>query len=192
MTRRHLIRTTIAITALGLALLYGCAADEILTPDPAFVESDPGPALEALRTAYETMDIEAYEALLHADFRFIFADADKAAFAREDDLASTERMFSGEDRKNSSGGDAPAVASIEFQRLEVLDEWSPADDGEVDWSEAEDVRRARIAYGFVLHLKNGTLVNAHGLQIVYVAPTAVEDEDGALRWRWQLLGQRDL
>ena len=193
MIRRYPNRILIALMVFagGFALLHGCARDDLLAPDPTTVHTDPGLVLESLRAAYEAMDVEAYERLLHRDFRYMFADAAKTPYDREDDLASTGRMFSGEDRKNSAGRIAPAVASIAFDRLEILEDWAPAAPGEVDWSDAQDVVRAEIAYAFVLHLAAGTHMNVRGRQVVYAVPVRTEDWDGSLYWRWQLLGQRD-
>jgi hypothetical protein len=178
--------------AVVIASLTGCTPDDIFAPDDVTAPATPEQVLEDLREAYETMSIEAYARLLHPDYRFIFKAPGKAPFTREDDLVSTGRMFSGVDQKNSAGGDAPAVARIEFTHLEVLGGWERVVVDEVDWSDAPDVMRARVSYRFVLHLKRGGRLCAGGDQIVYAAPVAAGNWDGSSYWRWQLLGQRDL
>jgi hypothetical protein len=193
MYKRYCVRTIIIIllvTATGV-IFTGCATDIPFAPDDPVVRPAPGIVLVALQDAYESMSIEAYSNLLHPDYRFIFDDPHKAPYGRDDDLASTGRMFSGVDQKNSEGRDAPAVASIAFNRLEILGDWEPAADGEVSWSDETEVWRAEIRYGFVLYLKNERKITAGGRQIVYAVAVKTEDWDGSLYWRWQLLGQHD-
>ncbi len=193
MNRRHMIRRipVLAFATLGLALLTGCASDSLLGPGTAPAPVGAGQALLALQDAYEVMDASVYERLLHTDYRFEFREPDKAAFDRDDDLASTRNMFSGTEHRSRDGRLAPGVASIDFQRLEVLDGWSEPAPGEVDWTDAEGVLRADVAYAFVLRLKNGRHMNVRGKQVVYVAPVRAEDWDGSLHRRWQLVGQKD-
>ncbi len=178
--------------AATLALLAGCSPDAVYAPDDVTAPSTPDQVVEALRDAYESMSIEAYADLLHPDFRFIFADPGKAPFLREDDLASTGRMFSGVDQKNSAGGNAPAVESIVFDELEVLEGWERVVGDEVDWSDESYVVRAVISYRFTLNLKSGRRLGAGGRQVVYAASVLAEKWDYRRHCRWQLLGQRDL
>jgi len=194
MEKRYFTRSLAAllVAAAGLALVSGCAHDQPFAPDDVVAPAAANNVLDALRDAYESMSIEAYANLLHPDYRFIFAGRGKAPFDRDDDLASTGRMFSGIDQKNSAGGDAPAVGSIVFERLEILEGWERVAPGEIDWSDESGVMRALIAYRFVLRLKNGHVLSPSGRQVVYAVPVRTEDWDGALYWRWQLLGQRDL
>ncbi len=193
MYKRYSVRILIIIlsTIPVMALFTGCATDLPFGPDDPVVRPAPGIVLVALQDAYESMSIEAYTNLLHPDYRFMFADPLKVAYERDDDLASTRRMFSGVDQKNSAGQDAPAVASIAFNSLKILEDWEPVDADEVTWSDETEVWRAVIRYGFVLNLKNGRKISAGGRQIVYAVAVKTEDWDGSLYWRWQLLGQRD-
>jgi len=194
MTKAIVTRILLAVLCVGAlgALFVGCTHDLPFVPDAVDAPATPDPVLAALRASYEGMDIAAYANLLHRDYRFIFRDPGKASFDREDDLASTGRMFSGVDQKNSAGGDAPAVDRIVFSRLEVLEGWDRVVGDEVDWSDETDVMRALIDYRFLLYLKNGDRKCASGRQIVYAVAVKTEDWDGSLYWRWQLLGQRDL
>jgi len=187
---RYLVPALLA--AAALALLTGCTPDATFAPDDMTAPATPDQALEALREAYESMSIEAYADLLHPDFRFIFADSRKAPYARVDDLASTGRMFSGVDQKNSTGGDAPAVAGIVFDKLEILEGWDRVGDDEVDWSDEPHVMRALVEYSFTLNLKSGGRLRAAGRQVVYACSVEAENWDFTRYWRWQLLGQRDL
>ncbi len=193
MYKRYSVRILIIIlsTIPVMALFTGCATDLPFAPDDPVVRPAPGIVLVALQDAYESMSIEAYTNLLHPDYRFMFDDPLKVAYERDDDLASTRRMFSGVDQKNSAGQDAPAVASIAFNSLKILEDWEPVDADEVTWSDETEVWRAVIRYGFVLNLKNGRKISADGRQIVYAVAVKTEDWDGSLYWRWQLLGQRD-
>jgi len=193
MYKHYCVRTLIIIlfAVSALAIFTGCATDIPFAPDDPGVRPAPGIVLHALRDAYESMSIEAYTNLLHPDYRFIFDDPLKAPYGRDDDLASTRRMFSGVDQKNSAGQDAPAVASIVFNHLEIIESWEPAGADEVTWSDETDIWRALIRYGFVLNLKTGRRISADGRQVVYAVAVKTEDWDGSLYWRWQLLGQRD-
>ncbi len=193
MFKRYRIRTLIITLFAPLAFIafHGCATDIPFAPDDPITRTNPDHVLDSLRDAYERMSIESYEALLHPDYRFIFADPRKAPYGRDDDLASTGRMFSGVTGKNSAGEDAPGVASIVFNQLEMLERWRPAGLDEVDWSDETGVMRAVIRYGFVLNLKEDRRLSVSGRQIVYAVPVKTEDWDGSLYWRWQLLGQKD-
>ncbi len=194
MSRRyftHIIIVSLCVAVL-FVLIHGCAPDRLFAPDEVVVPDTPAYVLDALRSAYESMSLGAYADLLHRDFRYVFADPGKAPFDREDDLASTGRMFSGVEQKNSAGQDAPAVGSIAFTQLEILEDWERVTGDEVYWSDEEIVMRALIQYRFVLYLKRGGKTCASGRQVVYAVAVKTEDWDGSLYWRWQLLGQRDL
>ncbi|MBC8424660.1 hypothetical protein H8E07_11090 [bacterium] len=193
MKNRHSTRNPVPVllAVAALALLAGCTPDAINAPDDVTAPDTPAGVLDALREAYESMSIEAYADLLHPDFRFIFADPRKAPYAREDDLASTGRMFSGVDQKNSAGGDAPAVAGIVFDKLEILEGWERVSGDEVDWSDEPHVMRALIDYGFTLNLKSGGRLRAAGHQVVYACAVEAGIRFSTRYWRWQLLGQRD-
>ena len=74
-------------------------------------------------------DIDAYAALLHPDFEFIFAPRDRHRVApdegwgRQDELRSMRRMFSGAPGATRHGRTTAGVTGIEFALL-AADDWS--------------------------------------------------------------------
>ena len=175
------ITLTACTLAMGFTLFFGCSSDHPTAVDDPAGAGLGGPAevLTEMRRVYEAMDPVAYERLIHSEFRFM-TDLDEL-LDREEDLASTRRLFSGVAQKNSAGRDVPAIRSIEFLTLDLVEEWAVADDAH--WSEAVLVRRAVVDYRFILHLDDGRIL-ASGRQLVWAADLM---DDG-----WKLLGQQDL
>ena len=104
--------------------------------------------------AMNDRDIEAYAALLHPDFEFIFAPRDRRRVAPEHDwgraeeLQSMRQLFSGEPGTNRVGRPVPGVARIEFA-LVAADDWS------YEFTERETWSRTYHAFAR-LFLEDGT------------------------------------
>ncbi len=148
----------------------------------------PDKVIQNLRSAYQQMNIDAYRHILHPNFVFKFQQYDidnlnlpSDHFTREEDLASTENMFSGQ-----IVGEVPAVGSISWPMLEGISVWETSYNPEYPNSQ-------RRLYSFAINITRpgATTLIFHGQQEFYVT-SRDSMVDGSPTPYWQLLGQVDL
>jgi hypothetical protein len=91
-------RRSASLAALAMLLACACADDEPTRPDrPLYLPpTSPENVLQNLATAHRRMDIDAYDAQFHEQFRFLVSPYDDIGveyFDRVEDHYSTENMF---------------------------------------------------------------------------------------------------
>ena len=141
---------TLVLSFLIVAL---SASSTVGLPPAGEVWSLPGSPDELVAHFEQAMndrDIEAYAALLHADFEFIFAPRDRHRVApehgwgRAEELQSMRKMFSGEPGTNRVGRPMPGITRIEFA-LVAADDWA------YEFGDRETWTRSFHAFAKVFH-----------------------------------------
>ena len=182
-----------------LVLTGGCFnSNDPENPDP---QPEPYPfadTVEQLMTnfknAYEEMDIDEYDNVLHENFLFVFADGSSVAppsgfYTRADDLESTTNMFAGEQGEDD-GMLRPGVRDIDFAELTLLDDWEEVD---VDDAHFAGAKRALFDVRIVFYLDTEDLntLTVDSQQVFYVKSVTEEVEGGGTREHFYLIGHHD-
>jgi len=135
-------------------------------------------------TAYSEMDIVGYRDLLDDRFLFFF-NSGGDFWTKEDDLASTENMFSGQALINSAGELTKAISEIAVDQLIIRESWEPVSESHPHFGDIAGVEKALYQIRFVLHHSGGT-ITVESNQTFYAAPY---ETDGVVKWK--LIGQQD-
>jgi len=174
-------------TILAALWLSGCSGDDPVDPGP---DDDPYPwpvtadALMAnFERAYEELSGAEYGRLLHADFQFMFfGTKDRVStWNRDEDLAGTSYMFSGNPAADEHWGYRPGVEGITVNTLVRQTEWTETANDDPDFPNSS---RAEYRVGFVFMLEGGTNTFTIDCDQIFYAKEVV---DG-----WQLVGQQDV
>jgi hypothetical protein len=190
----------LALPIVLLALTGGCFnSNDPEDPDP---QSDAYPFADTVeqlmtnfRNAYQEMDIDEYDHVLHEDFLFVFADGSSVAppsgvYTRAQDLESTTNMFAG-DQGEADGMLMPGVRDIDFTQLERLSDWEEADVDDVHFAGAMralfDVRVV-----FYLNTQDVNTISIDSRQVFYVKSETEAAEGGGTREHFFLIGHQDL
>ncbi len=124
----------VLVLFLGAAFLGACGDDEVLDPPIKRLTVCPPNTETALmqdfRTAYEDMDYQVLECLMHPDFETFLQPVTTAQFPDlgptldfEEEVRIAQRMFSGQPVTDPDGQLIPAISSINFQILEQQGAW---------------------------------------------------------------------
>ncbi len=144
--------------------------------------------------AYSKMDFDAYEDLLHDDFKFFFLlnEGPSDFWGKQEDLISTQNLFSGNPPPNPSDATQNrGISSIEVDELDELERWEPVTASDPYYGDIPGAESAVYTVRFILHHDDGT-VTVDNSQIFYAAPRQIAQEDGTTRTKWEILGQREL
>ncbi len=185
----------LATACLALALwgAPGCSNEDPFVPDPVD-ESYPWPEtadalMENLARAYEEMDTEEYEAVLHADFAFVFIDYAEV-WPRATDITAMESMFVGEPGENPDGSYRTPVQSIAVNRLNRETPWEAVPG---DHAYFPGAMTATCEARLVFTLAGGeNTITIHSDQEFFVRSEDVEPGAGGKRTRYYLVGQLDV
>jgi hypothetical protein len=178
-----------------LAALAGCIfspdtpPNDKPPPPPNYVFPDTeGKVIKNLQEAYVKMDIDGYRNVMHKDYIFKFQQYDidnlnlpSDHFTREEDLASTQNLFSGQ-----AVGGVPAVSSITWNVLDGIGIWETSYNPEFPNAQ-------RRLYNFVININRpgATTIVVTGQQEFYVTSRDSLVEGSPTPY-WELLGQVDL
>ena len=179
------------VTALLLALT-GCSGDDPIGPGPIPIPpppENPDALMGEFEHAYGEMNLDAYDDVLHDDFKFIFI-GNIDTWTRIDDMQSTTKMFAGEPGVNPDDTPRDGVQSISMNALIRQTHWQdvPADDPDFP-----DTQMASYHVIIVFTLEGGNkIIIVDSDQEFYVKAEDVEEKDGSLRTRYFLSGQRDV
>jgi hypothetical protein len=146
------------------------------------------------RTAYEEMDFNAYQDILHPDFITILQPDTQEEFPDvgptldvAEELRIAERMFAGQPVTDPDGNLVPGITSIDFQTYEQRVTWAT--------SQANDViPNARFAlYDVIFRFERPgySTLEVTG-QIKFYVAGRDSFHNGADRTFWQMIGQQDL
>jgi hypothetical protein len=191
--RLQMLGPVLLLCALALAagLGTGCSNEPTKpepkpTPEPLALSADQ--LITLLRDAYTSMDIDAYRALLHTDFIFKFQqwDVDNLGLpsdhlVREDDLASTQNLFSGQ----PVGGE-PGVSRITWSLMEGIGVWEASAN-----QEFPGAMRRLYNFGINITRPGSTTLIIEGQQEFY-ATSRDTTINGTPASYWKLVGQVDL
>jgi hypothetical protein len=130
-TRHRTLAVLLATTAI---LIAACSQDDGPLAPPSAMDyplaDSPDRLMANFAAAYQARDLAGYASLLHEDFRFVL-DPEQAAkldpqgegWNRDEELATTERMFADEPI-TKDGRRLPPIIAIVFETFEPLGEWS--------------------------------------------------------------------
>lgn len=182
--------TTQTLPAAGTVTFSGVYVDPYPFPDT------PSQLMANFRKAYDEMDIDEYRDVLHEDFAFVFVDGSPVAppngvYTREEDLASTARMFSGEQGQDPGGEPKPGVLEVELQSFDRLTDWMdvPLDDPHFPGS-CMAIFDVRIV--LYLDTPSNNTITIDSLQYFHVVSAAGEQRNSQAGLRYYLAGQRDV
>jgi hypothetical protein len=167
--------TTSRIIAVVLLLLTAI-------PVPArAAEASAGPEsfLERFKSAWQGRDLDAYAALLTADYRFHFGDDEGRAqhpdgWGRDDELASASHLFLG----RADRPDRPRAQSIELSFDDVAILPDPEYPCDREHHALIDARRVRLA----IELEGGGQLGAVGHHAYWIVKGAADDLWRVRRW----------
>lgn len=203
--RRHFV-AALMLVALGGALAGGCSDDgtsvDPLPPPPPLPDT-PDKCLDTFKTAYTGMDYEAYQEVLHPNFRFLFKPEDAVGLPddvliRDEELAIASNMFSGLPLPQPDGPPVPGITLITIFVLNRKEAWAPVEASAPNFYEPEDAehgRHASLQATFEVEMRIerdvGGPLQVAGDTVFFVA---ARDSlvGGVLRPYYQLRGQRDL
>lgn len=196
-----------AYLLLLLPFVAACGSDEVDTsptePDPPAGVTDVDDLAPALEDAYELLDYEKYEKLLHEDFVFRMSAADAgllgvAEMSAAEDLDATRAMFSGEFGLEPEIDPATGLPTGSFvpvppvQTIEILlvpisgSDWEEVTGGEFAGAQ----RRVFDLDMVITHSGNPRIDQIRGPQILYVRQGTLRgDTSGTLYW--QIRGWED-
>jgi len=139
--------------------------------------------------AYAEMDIDAYENVLHEDYKFVFIDH-AVVWQRHQDIQSTSNMFGGQPGHNPDGSYRPPVQSI---AIDTLIRQTPWEDVPADDPDFPDSEKALYQTRLVLTLEGGEhTLTVQSDQYFFVKPEQVDPGDGTTETRYFLYGHMDL
>ena len=146
------------------------------------------------RTAYEEMDFNAYEDILHPDFITIlqpdtqqdFPDVGPTLDVAEE-LRIARRMFDGLPVNDPDGLLVPGISSISFQTYEQQGTWATSQPNDV----IPNARFALFDVTFLFYRPGYSTLKVNG-QIKFYVAGRDSFYNGANRTYWQMIGQQDL
>ncbi len=190
-----LLAALLGVTLFGAA---GClfSPDDDVTPPPPpppvlqFPDT-PDKLMANFRTAYSTMDIDAYDDVLHPDFRFLFKPEDAATlptsfYIKAEELQVARNMFSG-DAIVRPEGTVPGISSITIHTMDRQGVWS--DVGPSD-PEFPNTQRALFQVAIDFARTGDSTIQVTGATEFYVS-SRDSLHNGAVRPYYQIRGWRD-
>ncbi len=159
-------------------------------PDSEIVWPDtPEKLMENFKIAYSGMEIDDYRDILHADYKFVFANG-LGTWERDDDLRSTENMFAGNPGEDpDTGAIKPGVQSISVNSLILIDDWVHESPTHPNFPDSE---RALYDVMIVFTLEGGeNTITVDSRQLFYVKSEEIDMEDGTTKTKFFLFGQED-
>ncbi len=191
------------LLALSVALM--CAASGcIFSPDDdgggggtTVVRPFPGTpdqVMENFRTAYSTRDLDFYNEVLHADYRFYFTQEDVLSGAvptefwgKAEEMEATENIFSGNAYQSPDGGSEAGVSAITFSQLDQTVDWQPVGPEDPDFPSTQ---WASFTVAIDFERTGDTTIQVRGQQLFWVSCDTVV-VDGLRKAYYQVRGQRD-
>jgi hypothetical protein len=169
---------------------WGAVAGDFVTfTVDAIFPDEPDDVLVNFLYAYASRNIDTYRRCLGDGYAFLFKQSDVDDLTlpfdrllREEDLASTTRLFSGQ-----PAGSEPGVASLDFTQFEALTMWSDSTDPEFP-----DTQRRLFQVDLEVVRPLGTTILIAGQAELFVAGRDSILPGGAVRPHWELAGHRDL
>ena len=129
----------VAVALAGMMILAGCSDDDpvkvVPDPEPPIGPDSPDELMAQFLTAYESMDLEKYLALLDPEFLMLLQEStiidfpdvgETLDFTKEERIH--QRMFSGEDLTDPDGNFTPGTRAIAFSVFRALAGWVPNED----------------------------------------------------------------
>jgi len=184
----------------SVALLPGCSEEDTITEPqpgpPGSFASTPNQLMVNYQDALTTMNLAAYQAIIHPDYKFLFIPTDVDVIPLptdhmlgQEELVAVANMFSGELIVHGNGSLTAAVDTILVDLFEPVDsEWSPSPSGS-EFPTAQ--RRVYTVHLSIARVGNTTLRIA-GQQEFFVTSYDSSLSDGTRQPFYQLLGQREL
>jgi hypothetical protein len=195
-------KIALALAFAGLLALVsgGCGNDDSTSPKPtptpgSPVFDNPDSLMATFKSAYTTMSLEKYRAVLHPGFRFLFSPADitrlnlpQSDFLRSEDLGAMANIFSGESIPGDYGT-VPGVSAVIVVVFERQGEWTDTGTGDADFPHT---LRGLFAVEIDFQRSgDATTLVLHGQQAFYVVGRD-STVGGATKTYYRLCGQRDL
>ena len=185
------IRDIMIFTLLLVLVISGCGqsynSPQPIPYDPPLVlppPLTPAQLMDNFQTVHSEMDISNYRNMLDDRFLFFF-NSGGDFWTREEDLISTDNMFSGEPRINSDGEPIKAISEIAVDHMMILESWDDVDPAHPFFGSIPGVMHSLYQVRIVLYHSGGT-ITIETNQIFYAAPTTT---DGVTLWA--LIGQED-
>jgi len=180
------------MAGLVLLMVGGCSSDDPTSTDPdLFIDppDNPNALMVRFERAYEEMNINEYEVILHADFKFIFIDYAEVWY-RQTDIQSTANMFNFNPGQNPDGSYRAPVQNIAINTLIRQTPWEDVPANDPDFPDSE---KALYQVQIVFTLEGGeNTITVESDQLFFVKPEEIDQGDGTMRTRYFLYGQRDL
>ncbi len=161
------------------------------TIPPAFSEDQ---LMANFRTAYEDMDYDIFEDLLHPDFITILQNSTIQEFPdvgttldRSEELRIHQRMFSGQPVTDPDGALVQAISSISFDIFEQQVTWADSQPNDV----IPNARFSLYDVTFLFDRPGASTLKVVG-QIKFYASGRDTVVGGVAKTYWEMVGQQDL
>lgn len=182
--------TTQALTAAGTVTFNGIYVNLYPFPDT------PSQLMANFRRACDEMDVDEYRDALHESFVFVFVDGSPVApasgvYTREEDLASTTRMFGGEQGQDFDGETRPGVLEIQIVKFDRLTDWMDASLIGPDFP-GSCLAIFDVGINLFLDTPSHNTITIDSLQYFHVVSAAGDERNGRAGLRYYLVGQRDV
>ena len=155
------------------------------------------------QTAYNGMNYEKYQDVLHQNFRFLFKPEDAIGIPsdvldRDGELTIAYNMFSGEPRPQPEGPPEPGITRITISVLNRKADWTPVAPTDPHFYEPEDAEHGRHAsvkatyeVQMLIERDQGSQLQVAGDAVFFVA---ARDSlvAGIIKPYYQLRGHQDL
>jgi hypothetical protein len=131
----------VAVALAGMMILAGCSDDDpvkvVPDPEPPIGPESPNELMAQFQTAYESIDLENYLALLDPEFLMLLQEStiidfpdvgETLDFTNEERIH--QRMFSGDQLEDPDGNFVPGMSAIAFLVFRALADWVPNEDAD--------------------------------------------------------------
>jgi hypothetical protein len=164
------------------------------TPPPIPLAGTEEQLMANFRTAYEDMDYNTFEDLLHPDFITILQNSTVEEFPDvgltldlAEELRIHQRMFSGQPVTDPDGALVQAISSISFNIFEQQGTWATSQPNDV----IPNARFALYDVTFLFDRPGASTLKVDG-QIKFYVTGRDSVVSGLTKTYWQMIGQQDL